>query len=202
MSNATPRGELKACVPIVHRVPEEILRAIFIAVIDIMNILWDSKLYHTNNCPPLAHGSLAISHVCAAWRTIARDYSQLWCDIDLVEPQLAQLCLELSNPHNIHVFCRASQKTFHQEPRPEYLTVLERVFKESARIETLRLSDYPGVFPNRPYYQHGILPIVTRLDAAFPSLKTLRGMEWEKFTDSEGHVLAPDLSPLQLPSKR
>jgi hypothetical protein len=177
MSNAIARAELKTHAPGIRKVPEEILRAIFTIVVETLNILWDAHLHYMYDHRSPAHGSLALSHVCAAWRTTTRNYGQLWCAIDLVEPELAELCLNLSKTHNIHVFCRTAQKTLDEEPKPRYIAALERVFKESVRIETLRLSDYyrDASLYYRPHYQQVILPIVTRLDAKFPNLKTLRG---------------------------
>jgi hypothetical protein len=188
MSNALARAELETHAPGIRQVPEEILRAIFTIVFETLNILWDAKLDYMYDHRSPAHGSLTLSHVCAAWRTTARNYGQLWRAVDLAEPELAELCLDLSKRHNLHVFCRTVQKMHNEpeEPKPRYIAALERVFKESARIETLRLSDSLVGSIHRPYYLQGILPIVTRLDAEFTNLKTLRGMEWER----------GDLSPL------
>jgi hypothetical protein len=182
MSNALARAELETRAPGIRQVPEEILRAIFTIVFETLNILWDAKLDYMYDHRSPAHGSLTLSHVCAAWRTTARNYGQLWRAVDLAEPELAELCLDLSKRHNLHVFCRTVQKMHNEpeEPKPRYIAALERVFKESARIETLRLSDSLVGSIHRPYYLQGILPIVTRLDAEFTNLKTLRGMEWER----------------------
>jgi hypothetical protein len=55
--------------------------------------------------------------------------------------------------------------------------VLELVFSESSRVESLRMSELRNEY--RPHYEYGILPVVTRIGATFPNLRNLIAMELE-----------------------
>jgi hypothetical protein len=160
-------------------IPEDILRLIFTALVDDLNIPWDVD--HTlgdlvrRSAPSSAHGSLALSHVCTTWRTVAISYPCLWCAIDLAEPRLAQLCMDLSRPCNVRVFCRKSQQTHHEPLGPDCLAALESIFRESTRIGSLRLVDYQTQLTDKAYYEHSLLHIIVRLAAKFSSLTTLCG---------------------------
>jgi hypothetical protein len=163
-------------------IPEEILCEVFATVVDVIYISWDQDLHLCNgniySSPVLA--SLALSHVCNNWRSIAMDYKHLWCTIDLAYPRLGELCLDLSRPRNVHVFCRDTQQFvtpdgLSKTPGPEYVAALEHIFQDSARIETLHLSYYSSMC--RPYYQNIILPIITNCRIQFPKLKTMGGID-------------------------
>jgi hypothetical protein len=167
--------------PALSSFPEEILSAIFIdlvAELDTLSASWTPRYAGPAGRPSSARASLAISHVCSTWRSVALSFNLLWCDIDLAHPELAKMCMDLSHPQNVQVFCRdVYQPDFKRPPSHAYLLALERVFRDSERIESLRLSDEPRKCT--PHYEHGILPIITRLNARFPALKSFCGMEWE-----------------------
>jgi hypothetical protein len=185
MLNSTtnvPQHHEQSRTTTIASIPEEVLCDVFAIVVGAMYISWDQDLHLCNgkihSSPSLA--SLAISHVCNNWRSTAMDYKHLWCTIDLAHPRLAELCLDLSRPRNVHVFCRDTQQFvplggLFKTPGPEYVAALEHIFQDSARIETLRLSYYRGQC--RSHYQNSILPIITNCRPQFPKLKTLRSMD-------------------------
>jgi hypothetical protein len=117
-------------------VPEDVLRQIFGIVVDtMMSISWDAKIH-----PSPALTPLSLSQVCAVWRLAAMDCKDLWRTIDLAYPQFAGLCMDLSRPRSIHVFCRDAPRSPGSSPDPEYMAVFRRIIQDSARIESLRFS--------------------------------------------------------------
>jgi hypothetical protein len=174
--------------PIAH-VTEDVLRAIFTTVVDMVNVawntdhLWDPHRFSIKMGLPYygmyrssAHAPLALSHVCASWRALVFSDCGLWCAVDLAQPRLAELCMELSRPRNIHVHLRCLQsdeRDMKPEPSHNYKEVLNSVFQNATRIESLVLTDYVSVYT--PYFKQCILPILTEHKPEFPSLKTLRG---------------------------
>jgi hypothetical protein len=162
-------------------VPAEILRLIFVAVVDDACTSWNSSLLHWKNTwsPSPVRSSLTLSHVSVIWRTVATGYSHLWRFIDLAHPRLTELCMNLSGPHNIEVVCRNTRNTQNidqTEPlAPEHLTALEWALRESTRIECWRLSGRS--LECDLYDEDGIMTIITRLEATFPNMKTFEIMD-------------------------
>jgi hypothetical protein len=119
-------------------VPEDVLRQIFAIVVDtMMSTSWDAEPIH----PSPALTPLSLSQVCATWRLVAMDCKDLWRTIDLAYPRFAELCMNLSRPWSIHVFCRDPPRSPGNDPDSlEYLAVFERIIQDSARIASLRFS--------------------------------------------------------------
>jgi hypothetical protein len=178
----------KATNIFIPSIPPEIWREIFIISVTSNNPVNPSWYSHVDpglsgSTRPIssAHTSLRLSHVCTTWGSILLECGSLWCDVDLSTPRFAQLCLERSRPHNIHVFCRDTRRSGRTDtPRPNYISALELVFGESSRVESLRMSVLQNEY--RPHYEYGISPVVTRIGATFPNLRNLIAMELE-FTD-------------------
>jgi hypothetical protein len=178
IANTLQHDDPRANLQTIPSVPEDVLREIFAAVVDTRGAsesLWDADIYL-----PLAWTPFSLSHVCAAWRSIALDYKELWCIIDLNYPRLAELCIDLSRPRNIHVFCKKAPKGYGKDPDPEFEAELVNVLQDSTRIESLRLSY--GAW--RCYHTY-ISPTLTEHQTDFPNLRALTGgLPWAANSDA------------------